>query len=141
VDGQGRTAQVTPANANAMPRAQILTNGSDNGLIDNFIDPALGCQTWTVPDLASPGQMASAQPLDELQAAMDQANPVALVPAGDPMVLVNDHLSLEKTNAYRAGVDQPAAPDLAMASTTQYCANLRDIGPDRCAIHQERTYA
>ena len=131
VDRQGRTAQLTAANANAMPQAQILTNGSDNGLIDNFIDPALGCQPWMAPDLADPGHMASAQALDELQASMFQPDPVALVPAGDPMVLVNNHLSLAKTNAYRAGVDQPAAPDLAAASTAQYCANMRDIGAAR----------
>ncbi|HLG76554.1 MAG TPA: hypothetical protein VKX46_09065, partial [Ktedonobacteraceae bacterium] len=29
------------------------------------------------------------------------------------------------------GVDQPAAPDLAAASTAQYCANMRDIGAAR----------
>jgi hypothetical protein len=134
VDGRGRTAQVTAANDNAMQQAQLLTNGSDNGLIDNFIDPAMGCQPWAVPNLADPGQTATALPLDELQAAMYQGNPVALVPAGDPMVLVNNHVSLLKTNLYRSGVDQPAAADLTMASTAQYCANMKAIGPDRILL-------
>jgi len=38
----GQTAQDTTANAAAMTGAQKLVNGSDNALIDDFLDPTLG---------------------------------------------------------------------------------------------------
>jgi len=49
----GQTAQLTAANQNRLPNAQVLTNGSDNGLLDKFVDPALGCTpgwppTWRI---------------------------------------------------------------------------------------------
>src|SRR4029077_20629533 len=47
----GRTAQTTSANKARMPNAEMLVNGSDNGLIDNFLDPALGCTPLKAPDL------------------------------------------------------------------------------------------
>jgi hypothetical protein len=134
VTNNGRIAQLNAANIAKLPRAQILTNGSDNGLIDGFVDPALGCKPWTAPDLADPGQMITALPLDEIQAAAQQKDPIAFVPAGDPMVLRNDHLNLDKINAYREGVDQPDAQNLDMASTPAYCQNLLAIAPQRIML-------
>src|SRR6476646_6251647 len=39
----GKSAQATAANAGAMANATVEQNGSDNGLLDKFVDPALGC--------------------------------------------------------------------------------------------------
>jgi hypothetical protein len=47
----GRTAQFSAANSAQLPQAQTLTNGSDNALLNNFVDPALGCTPFTAPDL------------------------------------------------------------------------------------------
>jgi hypothetical protein len=120
----GRTAQDTAANrAKLGTRATRMTNGSDNGLVDNFVDPALGCTPWTAPDLADPGAKSAALALNELQAAANAKAPVALVPTNDPMTLVNDKPSVAKTNLYRAGVNQPA-----LAAGTDngraYCRNM-----------------
>src|SRR5262249_9576053 len=71
------------------------------------LDGALGCTPWKAPDLADPGQMVPALPLNELQARARQASPVALVPLRDPMVLDDGKRDLRKLNAYRRGVDQP----------------------------------
>ena len=139
VTSTGRTAQMTAANINALPGATKAANGSDNRLLDAFIDPALGCNPWTAPDLADPGSMVPAQPLNEIQAAMYQANPIALVPSGDPMVLVNGQPNLEKLNAYRAGVDQPLVQSLQQASTQNYCSNLLAIGPQRLQLDSQWT--
>ena len=111
VTGNGQTAQMTAKNMNAMQQQQVSTqaNGSDNRLLAVALDGALGCTPLMAPDLADPGQMVPALPLNELQAAADQTAPIALVPSGDPMVLVNNNPNLDKINAYRAGVDQPAA--------------------------------
>jgi hypothetical protein len=92
------------------------------------------------PDLANPGQVATALPLNELQAAANQAAPVALVPLGDPMVLVNNNPSRNKVNTYRAGVDQPMARgQMDTASTRTYCSNLLAIGPQRMLLDARLT--
>jgi hypothetical protein len=132
ITDNGRTAQMTAANSTRLQNAQILTNGSDNRLLDISIDGALGCSPWTAPDLADPGQMVAALPLNELQAAAHQPAPVAIVPAGDPMVLNNDgKTDLEKTNAYRIGVDQLPAASKNDASTSDYCQQLLNTGLPR----------
>ncbi len=128
----GRVAQNTAANQAALPGATVQTNGSDEGLLATAIDKALGCTPWMAPDLADPGQMVPALPLNEMQAAAHQQAPAALVPEGDPMVLVNDKPNRAKLNLYRVGVDQPpAGPGRFQASTTQYCQNMLQIAPAR----------
>ena len=139
VTNTGQTAQLTAANRAALPNATKAANGSDNGLLDGFIDVALGCTPWMAPDLADPGKMVPAQPLNELQAAMYQADPVAVVPNNDPMLLVNGKPNLRKLNAYRAGVDQPLVQSPGMASTRTYCANLLAIGPKRLLLDAPMT--
>jgi hypothetical protein len=141
VTNTGQTAQMNAANAAALPDATNAANGSDNRLLDSFIDVALGCTPWMAPDLADPGHMVTAQPLNELQAAAQQANPLALVPAHDPMVLVGNDSSLEKINAYRLGVDQPLAQNMQAASTSRYCTNLLAIGPQRMLLDEQMTKA
>ena len=135
----GRTAQATAANMNALQNAQVQANGSDNRLLAVALDGALGCTPWMAPDLADPGKMLPALPLDELQAAAQQAAPVALVPAGDPMVLNNNNPDLNKLNAYRIGVDQPQAQGMRAASTTAYCRHLLAIGPARIQLDMQFT--
>jgi hypothetical protein len=133
IAGNGQVAQATQANMAQLPNAQLLTNGSDNGLLNAFINPALGCTSWTAPDLADPGKMITALPLNELQAAAHQAAPIALVPANDPMVLNNNDTDLNKLNLYRVGVDQPMAFNQDQASPTTYCQNLVNTGAPRIA--------
>ena len=139
VTGNGQIAQMTLTNANTLQNAQPQTNGSDNRLLAIALDGALGCQPWMAPDLASPGQMTTALPLDELQAAARQAAPVALIPNFDPMVVVNGNLNLNKNNAYRLGVDQPPTPNSTVSSTKTYCQNLLAIGPERILLDAHLT--
>lgn len=133
----GQLAQSTTPNRQVIANATVITNPSDNRLLLG-IDGALGCIPWKRPDLANPGHLTTALPLNELQAAAHQPAPVALVPADDPMVLVmqNNKLvpNLKKLNLYRVGVDQPMAHSLQDASTKQYCINLMQIAPPRFAI-------
>ena len=125
----GRTAQFNKANATAMPGATIITNGSDNALLDGFVDPVLGCKPFTAPDLSQGGAPGTSQALDELSAARSQAAPVALVPENDPMVLVNSAFSAAKTDRYRYNVGQPAiSPSNDRAdSPAKYCRNMINI--------------
>ncbi len=132
----GLILQDTAANMRAFPNAMVLTNPSDNRLLIG-VDAALGCTPWMAPNLANPGTLTTALPLNELQAAAHQPPPVALVPDHDPMVLVMQHgtlmSSLAKLNLYRVGVDQPAVQSLQQASTQLYCVNLQQIAPPRLA--------
>jgi hypothetical protein len=131
VNANGQTAQFSAANQAKIQNPTIIANPSDNALLTRFVDPALGCQSWQAPDLANNNTPVSALPLDELQAAAHQQAPVALIPAGDPMVLNNGNPDLGKVNAYRIGVDQTLARTLNDANTTTYCTNLLNIGLPR----------
>ncbi len=132
----GQIAQLSAANQAKLQNTTVLGNPSDNALVTHFIDPAVGCHPWQAPNLVDANTFVSALPLDELQAAVFQQSPIAEIPAGDEMVLVNNNPSLTKVNAYRRGVDQtpantlnvnPANP-IRSASTTVYCQNLINTG-------------
>src|SRR5271165_843195 len=103
----GQTAQDTTANAANVTDAQKLVNGSDNALIDDFLDPTLGCTPFMAPDLANNRTPATSQALDELLAARNQPRIAALVPENDEMTLDgNGNLDPAKTNLYREEVGQ-----------------------------------
>ena len=125
----GQTAQRNAANTAQLGGAVPVGNGSDNALLDNFIDPALGCRPFTAPDLTNPGTNGTSQALDELQAAAGQQAPLALVPVNDPMTEVNGGFSVAKTNLYRAGFDQPAlaAGSSATQNAQSYRQNLMTV--------------
>ncbi|HEV2347505.1 MAG TPA: hypothetical protein VGS97_25665 [Actinocrinis sp.] len=137
----GRTAQNTRSAAGKLAgkTLAVMANGSDNLLLDHFVDPALDCTPFTAPDLANPGFQATGLGLNELQAAAHQAAPIALVPVDDPMVLDNGGAASDtKTDLYRAGVDQPPLSQ-ASGSAAQYCANLRTIGVMRTRLDRSLT--
>jgi hypothetical protein len=137
VTANGQTAQFSAANQAKLNNPNVISNPSDNALLTRFLDPALGCKSWQAPDLTDNNNLVSALPLDELQAAAHQAAPVALIPAGDPMVLNNGKLDLRKTNTYRAGVDQPMARNLGEADTATYCTNLINVGMPRLQANMQ----
>jgi hypothetical protein len=138
----GRTAQFNKANAAALPGATVISNGSDNVLLDDFLDPALGCKPLTAPDLSQGGAPGTSQALDELSAAQSQAAPVALVPENDPMAMVNGALNATKTNHYRDMVGQPeiSAKTDAADSPANYCRNMMNI-QTRFLSHHEALLA
>jgi hypothetical protein len=137
ISASGDLAQNTAANALALPGATTLGNPSDNGLVDRFLDPDLGCTPWKVTDLADPGKVVPGLALNELQARAHRRSPVALIPAGDPMVLDADgSVDLAKVNAYRRGVDQPEVHDYWQADTARYCRHMLRIAPARLLLDQ-----
>ena len=155
VNGNGQTAQLTAANQGQFPAATTLGNPSDNALLSKFIDPALGCKPWMAPDLANNNTPTLGLTLDEIQARQFQQAPIALIPAGDEMVLVNNNPSLTKVNAYRLGVDQTPALTLnnvpnfnnkspfniaaTSANTITYCVNIINTGIPRILLDQNLT--
>jgi hypothetical protein len=138
VTAEGQIAQNTAANRAALG-TQVQANGSDERLL-TLVDAALGCTPWTAPDLTDAGNLVPALPLNELQAATWQQNPVALVPNADPMVLAsNGNPDLAKLNAYRAGVDQSLVQDAQTSSTRAYCQRLLAVAPTRLQADEQLT--
>ena len=147
----GETAQDNAASAADLPGAMPISNGSDNRLLDSFVLPALGCTPFTAPDISSGGLPGTSQTLDELSAAANQREPIALVPENDPMTLDNGQLSQWKTDLYRMGVGQllviggtqePFNQSLdggQQADTpANFCANMLNIQSAFIAANQAR---
>ncbi len=134
----GRTAQFSKQNAAAMPRATVISNGSDNALLDDFLDPVLGCSPFTAPDLSRGGTPGTSQALDELSAARSEAAPVSLVPENDPMVLASNAFSATKTDHYRSMVGQPdiSAKNNAADSPARFCQNMIKIQAQFLSRHE-----
>jgi hypothetical protein len=130
-EGDGQIAQDTAANRQQLAGAKTLANGSDNGLLDEFVDPALGCSPWKVPNLTDNGASATALPLDELQAATyaglsTSSGPAALVPLSDPMTADNNgQFSTDKTNAFRSIVDMQPLP--TGQTPSEYCQDMEQV--------------
>ena len=136
--GNGQTAQFNAANTAALAGAQKINNGSDNILLDGFVDPQVGCTPFQAPDLSQAGAPGSSQALDELSAAKSQAAPTALVPENDEMVLVNNAFSATKTNLYRSNVGQAPISNAnnAADSPQNYCQNMVNIQTPFLASNQ-----
>src|SRR5271166_2247516 len=135
----GQTAQDTTANEANLTGSQKLVNGSDNALIDDFLDPTLGCTPFMAPDLANNRTLTTSQALDELLAARNQSRITALVPENDEMTLdANGQLDPAKTNLYRAEVGQAPinAQNDRNDSPAMYCQNLVNIQTPFLAANQ-----
>jgi hypothetical protein len=146
VGNTGLLAQNTAANRAALgPNAMILGNPSDNALTTNFIMPASGCagSVWKVPDLADPGNLVTALPLNELQAAKFAQFPQALIPLTHAMALMGGTTpNANKVNLYRVAVNQPmmqvnaanpAVGAVGEGNPATYCKLLNQQGGPRLA--------
>jgi len=134
-------AQNTAANRAAFPGDYVFTTGSDNELLDGFIDPALNseggsCHPWEIPSLDDPGAYEPTLAFDQLQAAFEQSDPL-VTEVSDEMTLAGSgvvngisylglHESQVKTHAYQQGVDGNTN---ANDSEATYCQGLDSIFP------------
>jgi hypothetical protein len=135
----GQTAQDTTANAGNLTGAATLANGSDDILVDAFLDPTLGCTPFTAPDLANNNQPGTSQALNELLAAKNQPAITALVPENDEMTLDgNGNFDATKTNMYRAEVGQAPISNQNSQndSPAMYCQNMVNIQTPFLAANQ-----
>ena len=135
----GQTAQDTAANEANLTGSQKLLNGSDNTLLDAFMDPVLGCTPMEAPDLGNNNAPATSQALDELLATKNQPRVAALVPENDEMVLdANGNLDPAKTNLYREEIGQApiSAQNNMTSSPVNFCQNMVNIQTPFLAANQ-----
>ena len=132
----GQTAQATAANQANLAQDTAETNGSDNGLLDKFVDPALGCTPFTAPNPTNPAGASASQALNELSARQNQKGMVALLPVNNPQLLVGGQFSLAKTNTYRIETDQPLLPfsTNTARNAAQYCQDMINIAAPRLKL-------
>ncbi len=132
----GKSAQATAANVAAMPNATVESNGSDNGLLDKLVDPALGCTPFTAPNTTNPVGASASQALNELSARQNQKGTIALLPVNNPQLLVGGQFSLGKTNMYRAETDQALLPFNTNLdrNAAQYCQDMINIATPRLKL-------
>jgi hypothetical protein len=140
INSSGQTEQATPANVANEGTDTLLTNGSDDALISEFVDPSNGCTPFTAPDPTYPKADAPSQALNELSARVNQKAPIALVPDNDEMALVDGNLSIAKTNVYRSLVDQPLLANDTNATdvAADFCQNMVNIAPARDTLDATR---
>ena len=133
INGNGQTAQNNATNKANLAGATVLTNGSDDALLSEFVDPANGCTPFTAPDSTYPTGNAPSQALNELSARADQQGTIADVPTNDEMTLVGGNMSVTKANVYRSLVDMPLLAQNTDAATVaaSYCQNMVNIAPAR----------
>jgi len=135
----GQTAQDTTSNSANIPGSTVLANGSDNILLDAFMDPLLGCTPFQAPDLANGSALTSSQAMDELLSAAHQPTIAALVPENDEMVLSsNAQIDAAKTNLYREELGQApiSAQNNKTSSPAMFCQNMVDIQTPFLAANQ-----
>jgi len=130
----GQTAQATAANKANAAAATIESNGSDNGLLNNFVDVALGCTPFTAPNPTNPNGTSGSQAMDELSARANQMGTIALLPVNDPQLLVGGNFSLGKTNAYRIETDQRPLFTSAQQNAARYCQNMVNLQTPRLKL-------
>jgi hypothetical protein len=126
----GQTAQDTTSNAGNMAGPRLLFSGSDNTVLDQFLDPVLGCTPFQAPDLANNDQPTSSPALDEILAGAYQPRIAALVPENGEMVRSGDGgFDPAKTDLYREELGQaPIGGQSDKTSDPQmYCQNIVDI--------------
>jgi hypothetical protein len=136
----GQTAQDTTSNAGNIAGATLLFSRSDNTLLEQFLDPVLGCALFQAPDLANNGEPTTSQALDEILAGAYQPKIAALVPENDKTMLNGDHqFDAAKTDMYREELGQ--APISSQTNETSdpemYCQNLVNIQTPFLAANQK----
>jgi hypothetical protein len=141
MNSNGQTAQNTAANKNAMGGdATALANGSDDGLLAHFVDPALGCTPFTAPDATSPNGRDGSQALNALSAMVNQQGTRALLPVNDPQLLVAGQLSIGKTNTYRTLTDEPllSRQTNKNQNAATYCQDMVNIQPGKILLDMSK---
>jgi hypothetical protein len=136
----GQTAQDTTSNAGNVAGGTLLLSRSDNTLLDQFLDPVLGCTPFTAPDLADNDQPTTSQALDEIVAGAYQPKIAALVPENDKTLLNGQgQFDAAKTDIYREELGQAPVGTATNESSSpeMYCQNLVDIQTPFLAANQK----
>ena len=79
----GQTAQNNSTFRGYIAGATLLHGNSANAVLDQYVDPILGCTPFEAPDLSNANVPAFSKALDEIAAGAYQPKTAALVPVSD----------------------------------------------------------
>ena len=135
----GQTAQDNATYRDYVEGATLLHGNSANAVLDQYVDPILGCSPFEAPDLSEANVPAFSEALDEIAAGAYQPKTAALVPENDKAVMDGGESDPAKTDLYREELGQApvsAATDKS-SSPAMYCQNLVDIQTPFLAANQK----
>jgi hypothetical protein len=135
----GQTAQDSSTYGSYIPGATLLHGNSANAVLDQYVDPVLGCTPFKAPDLSNANVPAFSEALDEIAAGAHQPETAALVPENDKVVMDGGQSDPAKIDLYREELGQaPIGSQSAKSSDpAMYCQNLVDIQTPFLAANQK----
>jgi hypothetical protein len=135
----GQTAQDNETNQGYIAGATLVQGNSANALLDQYVDPILGCTPFEAPDLSHAGVPAFSEALDEIAAGAYPPKTAALVPANDKVAMDGGKSDPAKTDLYREELGQApvSAATSKSSSPAMYCQDLVDIQTPFLAANQE----
>ena len=133
-----KLAQDSVVNKNKLNILKIISNGSDNKVLSDFVNPAIGCDSFFAQDFEDININRFSLVLNELQANLTDSNSVdtALIPSGNPMCLINGEVSIGKINAYREGVAQPIITQIDPEDNKKYCSSMLSVTIPFLILHK-----
>jgi hypothetical protein len=125
----GQTAQDNGTSQGYIAGARLLHGNSANAVLDQYVDPILGCTPFEAPDLSSANVPAFSEALDEIAAGAHQPTTAALVPENDTVVTDGGTSDPAKSDLYREELGQApvSAATNRSSSPAMYCQNLVNI--------------
>jgi hypothetical protein len=135
----GQTAQNTQTYQEFIAGATLLHGNSANAVLDQYIDPILGCTPFEAPDLSNAKVPTFSEALDEIAADAYQPKTAALMPENDKVVMDGGKSDPAKTDLYREELGQ--APVSSQSDKTSdpamYCQNLVNLQTPFLAANQK----
>jgi hypothetical protein len=125
----GQTAQNSSTSRAYVAGATLLHTNSANAVLDQYVDPILGCTPFEAPDLSNANVPTFSEALDEIAAGAHQPKTAALVPENDKVVTDHGESDPAKTDLYRQELGQPLISGQSdkTSDPAMYCQNLVDI--------------
>jgi hypothetical protein len=135
----GQTAQDNLTYQDYIAGATQLHNNSANAVLDEYVDPILGCTPFEAPDLSHANAPAFSEALDEIAAGAYAPKTAALVPENDKVVMDGGQADPAKADLYREELGQApvGAATGTSSSPAMYCQNLVNIQTPFLAANQK----
>ncbi|MGD0698727.1 MAG: hypothetical protein ABSA02_02470 [Trebonia sp.] len=135
----GQTAPDNPTYQGYVAGATLLHDNSADAVLNQYVDPILGCTPFEAPDLSNADAPAFSEALDQIAAGVYQPKTAALVPENDKVAMDGGEYDPAKTDLYREELGQApvGAASSKSSSPAMYCQHLVDIQTPFLAANQK----
>jgi hypothetical protein len=135
----GQTAQDNTTYQGYIAGATLVHGNSANTVLDQYVDPILGCTPFEAPDLSNANVPTFSEALDEIAAGAYPPKTAALVPENDTAVMDGGKSDPAKTDLYREELGQALISGQSdkTSDPAMYCQNLVDLQAPFLAANQK----